>query len=579
MRRPYSFMTNPYPVYSGYCGYYPPAYPPQWFSGPSAECFSGPQYNRKKQRRQAAAGVVQSLWGNNSQNDAMGRKSTAQPRPVLNVPPGGIGPIANPNENDVLCGRGGRINSHAGNIRFRDVIQSKKKAYLGKTTKKLEKAHIAASVVNDIRSMQPPGRFLKEDGKSGMWFDIGDAKAIKKTGQALREDAPEIRPEIYGESSGDEKNAFGDEAKESPGKSPKAPKENNNSKPMKANSPKAQQTNTSPASSPKAAISQDFNAHGPQLLPGAWPNASGKDQQARAAMPPPFQNYQQANPYMMPQGQAQVQNSFEPRIIPIQAPKNLYNMPNQFFSGGRSVGSKASNASKHAQEVLAHSGANVYHQRMQALEDNAFGRTFHPPASAIGSERTVSTISGLTDPALSNISSQTGSGMHGTGNNFNAGNFSSGPQQRQTGARGSLRLSQVFPSHDFGSGDLGLSRGQTSDMSASFRTNDMQTSVRMGGDMSSFNGSIMRSSSFPDMSSIVDSDSWNNAIAESDEDMPVLRSILSSSNSRASHHTSGVSMMSIGSGTSSSQWMNASFDGRSILSEMSSDLDALDLAS
>jgi hypothetical protein len=414
-----------------------------------------------------------------------------------------------------------------------------------------------------------------------MWFDIGDAKAIKKTGQALREDAPEIRPEIDGESSGDEKNASGDEAKKSPVKSPKSPKDNNNSKPRKSKSPKAQQTNTSPAytspaSSPKAAIPQDFNAHGPQLLPGAWPNASGKDQQERAAMPPPFQNNQQANPYMMPEGQAQVQNSFEPRIIPIQAPKNLYNMPNQFFSGGRSVSSRASNTSRHAQEVLAHSGANIYHQRMQAAEDRAFGRSFHPPASAIGSERTASTISGLTDPFLSNISSQTGSGMHGIGNNFNAGIFFPGPQQRQTGARGSLRFNQVFPSHDFGASDLGLSRSQTSDMNASFR---MQTSVRMGSDMSSFNGSITRSSSFPDMSSIVDIDSWNNAIAESDEDMPVLRSILSSSNSRASHHTSGASMMSIGSGTSSSQWMNASFDGRSILSEMSSDLDALDLAS
>jgi hypothetical protein len=70
-------------------------------------------YNRKRQRRQAAAAVVTSPFSFNSSNpdstnsnNAMGRKSTAQPRPKLNVPPRGIGPIVDPNDNDVLCGRG-----------------------------------------------------------------------------------------------------------------------------------------------------------------------------------------------------------------------------------------------------------------------------------------------------------------------------------------------------------------------------------------------------------------------------------------------------------------------------------------
>ena len=140
--------------------------------------------------------VVQSFF-------TMGKKSTAQPRPKLHVPPRGIGPIAEPNENDVLCGRGGRINAHEGNVQFRDIVNANKKEYLAKSTKKLEKAHIAARIVEQIRSMDPPGRFLKED-PDGMWFDIGDAKAIKKAGQALREDAPDIRQELDGGSSGDE---------------------------------------------------------------------------------------------------------------------------------------------------------------------------------------------------------------------------------------------------------------------------------------------------------------------------------------------------------------------------------------
>jgi len=172
-------------------------------------------YNRKRQRRQAAAVVVESLWNNNSNTSsgntsistnnnsrngtattASDRKSTAQPRPVLNVPPRGIGPITDPNENDVLCGRGGRINSHAGNVQFRDIIHSKKKEYLAPSTKKLKKAHIAAGIVNNIRTMDPPGRFLKEDRGTGMWFDIGDADAIKKTGQAIREQIGSRAPPV-----------------------------------------------------------------------------------------------------------------------------------------------------------------------------------------------------------------------------------------------------------------------------------------------------------------------------------------------------------------------------------------------
>lgn len=122
---------------------------------------------------------------------------SGQPRPEISVLPRSIGPIYHPNENDVLCGRGGRINSHVGNIRFRKMVAIRKTDYIGKSTKKFEKAHIASNIVQQIRAMNPPGRFLKED-PDGAWFDIGDHKAIKKVGQALREDAPDVRDEMDG---------------------------------------------------------------------------------------------------------------------------------------------------------------------------------------------------------------------------------------------------------------------------------------------------------------------------------------------------------------------------------------------
>jgi 3-oxoacyl-[acyl-carrier-protein] synthase III len=61
----------------------------------------------------------------------------------------------------------------------------------------MEKAHVAARLVAQVRGMNPPGRFLKEDSdNAGMFLEIGDQKAWKKAGQALREDAPEIRKEL-----------------------------------------------------------------------------------------------------------------------------------------------------------------------------------------------------------------------------------------------------------------------------------------------------------------------------------------------------------------------------------------------
>jgi len=113
------------------------------------------------------------------------------------VPPGDGGLISEPTSSDVLSGRGGKINSHEGNVRFRELIGEHKHEYLAGTTKKLAKANIAAKIVETIRNLDPPGRFLKvADAKKGLWTEIGDEKARKKAGQALREDGPGIRVKI-----------------------------------------------------------------------------------------------------------------------------------------------------------------------------------------------------------------------------------------------------------------------------------------------------------------------------------------------------------------------------------------------
>jgi len=90
----------------------------------------------------------------------------------------------NINENDVLCGRGGTINSHSGNVKFRNLVMRHKAAYKEANTR-YEKMSISDEIVMAIQTTTPPGRFLKE--VEGCWVEIESEQARSKVSQALRE--------------------------------------------------------------------------------------------------------------------------------------------------------------------------------------------------------------------------------------------------------------------------------------------------------------------------------------------------------------------------------------------------------
>lgn len=587
MRRSYYNMSGyTYPNQNPYTGMH--YTPHQQVSHPDSAYYyqyynnDPSQYNRKRQRRQAAAVVVESLWNNNN----MGRKSTAQPRPKLIVPPRGIGPIVDPNENDVLCGRGGRINSHSGNIKFRDVINARKKEYLAPTTKKLEKAHIAAAIVYDIRAMDPPGRFLKEERDTGLWYDIGDAKAIKKTGQALREDAPDIRSELEGDSSGDEKG----EKEETPTKEEMAEKAE------KPKAPPKPKVATVPQSRSHESVAPAINS--PRHVPGNWQQAHGvasmmipQDYQAQASMPPPYAYH--VNPYTQ-QAQIAQQQAFEGRTIPIQSPipQSIYSLPSQFASSVKSVGRRVTHASRQAMDALSQSGGPSNEGQNEIPSDNvAFGRPFYPPTRTVmSSDNTMSTISGISDPISSTIggsglmsdfgkgsaiSGMTGlSGLSGLGSSRSRGSFRGGSSSRT----GGLGVSGMGRS----------SRSQFVDAMKTSKLSDLTASARSLG-------SIGRSLSFDNMTGVTD-EAWR-AIMEDDEmfydgtrpDMSLLSGELASgrhslSSGRALRRDStAMSIASMSTG-SSGRWLAGmkdtamGDDGRSVFTEMSADLHALDLA-
>jgi hypothetical protein len=111
------------------------------------------------------------------------------------IPPSEQTRTKHPHNNDVLCGRGGTINSHPGNEQYRTFVERKKRVYLTARFKR-EKRLIAQSIVDEIRKLDPPGRFLLKEANGDYWLDVGDEKARDKTSQALRENSMSVRRQM-----------------------------------------------------------------------------------------------------------------------------------------------------------------------------------------------------------------------------------------------------------------------------------------------------------------------------------------------------------------------------------------------
>ena len=63
-------------------------------------------------------------------------------------------------------------------------------------TPKPDKSYFARVVVKHIRSLDPPGRFLKRASDKDLYIDVGEKLACQKTSQALREGKPGIERKI-----------------------------------------------------------------------------------------------------------------------------------------------------------------------------------------------------------------------------------------------------------------------------------------------------------------------------------------------------------------------------------------------
>ncbi|KAL7530071.1 hypothetical protein ACHAXR_005898 [Thalassiosira sp. AJA248-18] len=95
--------------------------------------------------------------------------------------------------NDVICGRGGAVNNHPGNRRFRQFIAEFKHQYLSETKQK--KPLVAMRVLEAVKNSNPPGRFLIKYPEG--YVKCGDDRAREKASQALREGAAKLRKQGY----------------------------------------------------------------------------------------------------------------------------------------------------------------------------------------------------------------------------------------------------------------------------------------------------------------------------------------------------------------------------------------------
>jgi hypothetical protein len=114
--------------------------------------------------------------------------SDQQPPPGIVVLHG----VVRPHHRDVKCGRGKPAEDHAGNKWYLDRVKERRTAY-NEAKSQLSKRLVAEEVVVLVRNRG--GRFLKQDPGTKLWNDIGNAKAMAKAGQALREKPPAQRSE------------------------------------------------------------------------------------------------------------------------------------------------------------------------------------------------------------------------------------------------------------------------------------------------------------------------------------------------------------------------------------------------
>jgi len=144
----------------------------------------------KQERRNSNASVT-------TNNRSQALKNSKRSFPTTNSE---IVPIQHARTNDVLSGRGNGVAAFAGNVQFREFVRQAKENYC--SAPRHEKGIITRAVIERVKRLDPPGRFLEKDPSSsgsagvatdgsvvggGFWVEVPMCRVVDKTSQALRE--------------------------------------------------------------------------------------------------------------------------------------------------------------------------------------------------------------------------------------------------------------------------------------------------------------------------------------------------------------------------------------------------------
>jgi len=102
-----------------------------------------------------------------------------------------------PSPNDVLFGRGKATTDHAGNQFFRELIRKHKKDFLASSFH--ERKRFPQMIVDEIKSGNPPRRFMRQETKTKLWHEVSLKDALIKARQALRGDSHILLDELASE--------------------------------------------------------------------------------------------------------------------------------------------------------------------------------------------------------------------------------------------------------------------------------------------------------------------------------------------------------------------------------------------
>ena len=80
--------------------------------------------------------------------------------------------VVEPRENDVLLGKGRE--QHPGNKIYRRLVEENKERYLSASS--ADRGAVASHIVQSLKALNPPGRFMEQDVATKLWYDVGADK-------------------------------------------------------------------------------------------------------------------------------------------------------------------------------------------------------------------------------------------------------------------------------------------------------------------------------------------------------------------------------------------------------------------